>query len=213
MSEVQALFARRPHRSPAELRYLPGGMLVDQQAEVRVCDPDSGKILTHKQNGELQFRGPSLMKEYFEDSSATATAFTEDGFLRSGDLGHTLSDKEFVFETRMGDSLRLGGYLVSPAEIENVIMEHDAVLSAQVVAIRHEDKMVAYAFVIAEGDQEIHSPDLSKHCQQKLARFKVPFAFHPLEEFPTTKSANGTKIQRAKLRQIALESINSLTSN
>lgn len=213
MSEVQALFARRPQDSPTETRYLPGGILVDPQAEVRVCDPDSGEFLPHRQNGELQFRGPSLMKEYFENSSATNEAITEDGFLRSGDLGYTISDNEFVFETRMGDSLRLGGYLVSPAEIENVIMEHSSVLAAQVVAIRVADKMLAYAFVIPDTDQKIFSADLQEHCQQKLARFKVPVEFHTLDEFPTTKSANGTKIQRAKLRQMALENINSLNSN
>jgi fatty-acyl-CoA synthase len=99
--------------------------------------------------------------------------------------------------------LRLGGFLVAPAEIENYLTEHDSVAAAQVVAVRIHDKMRAYAFVIPAKSKNPQQEELKNYCLEGLARFKVPAIFHCLTEFPTTKSPNGTKIQRAKLREIA----------
>jgi fatty-acyl-CoA synthase len=207
MSEVQALYARRSHELTPGLRYLPGGKLVSRQAKVRVRNPDTGDLLPHNQSGELEFKGPSLMKEYFGDQPATSESFTNDGYLRSGDLGYTTSKSEFVFEARMGDTLRLGGYLVSPAEIENVITEYKAIEAAQVVAVRVSNKMQPYGFVVAKNDMEINDELLRAHCEERIAKFKVPVAFQCIAQFPTTKSPNGTKIQRAKLRQMAEEAL------
>ena len=211
MSEVQALYARRSHEITPELRYLPGGKLVSRQAKVRARNPDTGDILPHNLSGELEFKGPSLMKEYFGDQLATSKSFTSDGYLRSGDLGYTTSESEFVFEARMGDTFRLGGYLVSPIEIENVITEHKAIEAAQVVAVRVSNKMQPYGFVVAKGAIEISNELLRAHCEERIAKFKVPVAFQYLDQFPTTKSPNGTKIQRTKLRQMAEEALESDT--
>ena len=211
MSEVQALYARRPHEVASTLRYLPGGKLISSQAKVRARNPDTGVLLPHKESGELEFKGPSLMKEYFGDHIATHESFTDDGYLRSGDLGYTTSDAEFVFEARMGDTLRLGGYLVSPAEIENVITEHEAITAAQVVAVRVKNKMQPYGFVIVKSGMKMNDELLRVHCKKRIAEFKVPVAFHYVDQFPTTKSPNGTKIQRAKLRQMAEEAIETNT--
>lgn len=203
MSEVQALFARRDHSLPAQERYLPGGTLVSEHASIRTRNPETGELLGHGESGELELKGASLMLEYFEDPEATAEATTEDGYLRSGDLGYTTTETSFVFEARMGDTLRLGGYLVSPLEIESHLIEHPQIESAQVVAVRLGEVMKPYAFVIPAQPGELDREGLLRHCTEGLARFKVPVAFHDLDAFPTTKSPNGTKIQRAKLRQLA----------
>jgi len=118
------------------------------------------------------------------------------------------SETDFVFETRMGDTLRLSGYLVSPAEIENHLIDHKTVSAAQVVAILIKDKLKPYAFVIANPEAEIDQEELKEHCKKKLAAFKVPVIFHLLESFPTTNSPNGKKIQRARLRELAEERAN-----
>ena len=107
----------------------------------------------------------------------------------------------------MGDTLRLGGYLVSPAEIENVITEYKAIEAAQVVAVRVSNKMQPYGFVVAKNDMEINDELLRAHCEERIAKFKVPVAFQCIAQFPTTKRPNGTKIQRAKLRQMAEEAL------
>ena len=203
MSEVQALFARRDHRLPYDERYIPGGSLISAHAEVRTRNPETGELLGHGESGELELKGPSLMLEYFEDADATLEAMTADGYLRSGDLGYTTSEDSFVFEARMGDTLRLGGYLVSPVEIESHLVEHPQIEAAQVVAVRVGDVMRPFAFVIPAKPGVLDQEVLGDYCREGLARFKVPVAFHAIEAFPTTKSPNGTKIQRAKLRQWA----------
>ena len=143
------------------------------------------------------------MIKYFKNEGAIKDLISKDGYLKSGDLGYTCSKSEFVFQARMGDTLRLGGYLVSPAEIENHLIEHDAVKAAQVVAVRIDDKMRAYAFIIPTESTSPKQEELMNYCFEGLAKFKVPAIFHYLDEFPTTKSPNGTKIQRSKLREIA----------
>ena len=103
----------------------------------------------------------------------------------------------------MGDTLRIGGFLVSPVEIETHLAAHPAIDGAQVVAVRQDNLSKPYAFLILASGVDYNEADVRQHCLNGLAKFKVPIAFHVISEFPTTKSANGTKIQRTKLRDMA----------
>ena len=206
MSEVLALFSRRDHHEPRDQVFLGGGTLVSPQATIRARNPDTGELQPHGEAGELEARGPSLMREYFGDLASTTAVFTDDGYFRTGDLGYTTSDRSFVYLTRLGDSLRLGGFLVNPAEIEAHLCEHRDVANAQVVAVRIGDVSRAFAFVIGRREH-IDLDSLRAHCDGALAAFKNPVAFSIVDEFPTTKSANGTKIQRAKLRDMAAKAV------
>jgi fatty-acyl-CoA synthase len=98
MSEIQALFARRDETEETARRILPGGKPVSAMARVRVRDSESGELLGVGESGELEISGPSVMKEYFGNPAATADAMTEDGFVRTGDLGRLLDDGSFVFD-------------------------------------------------------------------------------------------------------------------
>ena len=109
----------------------------------------------------------------------------------------------FFFEARMGDVLRLGGYLVAPAEIEARLQAHPSVEGAQVVGAQGPRGPAAVAFVIPRSGAPFDEAALAGWCAEALARFKVPAAIIPLDVFPTTQSANGTKIQKAKLRDLA----------
>ena len=73
------------------------------------------------------------MLGYLDNPEATARAFTDDGYFKTGDLGYALSEQQFVFQARMGDSLRLAGFLVNPAEIEQVVESLPGVRACQVV--------------------------------------------------------------------------------
>ena len=206
MSEVQAFFSRQPLDAPTERRLLGGGIPLDPQAEVRVTDPDSGELLPPGEQGEIELRGPSLMQSYYRNEEATQEAMRSDGFLRSGDLGTLSEDGGFVYLARMGDVLRLGGFLVAPAEIEAHLNTHPAVTGAQVVGIRTERGARPVAFVTLSAGAEANGVDeatLQAHCLGGLAKFKAPDRIYTLAEFPTTKSANGTKIQKAALRALA----------
>jgi fatty-acyl-CoA synthase len=203
MSEVQALFARRHETEPLQRRRVPGGTPVSDAAQVRVRDPDTGHILSIGMSGELELCGPSLMREYFGDPAATHRAMTADGFVRTGDLGRVLADGSFVFETRLGDVLRLSGFLVAPAEIESYLQRHPSIDGAQVVGVSTAAGVKPVAFVTREPGASFDEAALKAYCGANLAHYKVPVRIVLVDAFPATTSANGIKIQKGKLREQA----------
>jgi len=208
MSEIQAMVSRQSETASPGQRELGGGTLIAPEGEVRARDPATGAILGHGASGELEFRVPSQMAGYFGDPGATAAVLTADGFVRSGDLGYTTAAGEFVFQSRIGDVLRLSGFLVNPLEIEAVLDSHPAVRASQVVGIDGPRGVRPVAFVIPEAGHAFDEAGLIAHCARRIAKFKVPERVLPIDAFPVTPSANGNKIQKAKLREIALAALN-----
>jgi len=205
-SEIQALFARQDENAPAAERMLAGGRPVSERARVRARDPQTGRVLPHGEAGELEFFAPtSRMVGYLGDPRATLGALTEDEYYRSGDLGYTQPDGRFVFLARMGDSLRLGGFLVSPAEIESVVQELPSIRACQVVGVADSGGIAAVAFVILQPEARLDEAAVLRHVASRLAKYKVPRRVVPLDAFPVTPGANATKIQKGKLRDLALE--------
>jgi len=202
-SEVEALFARQREDAPIAERWLAGGKPVAPEAQVRACDPETGEVLPHGTAGELQFTAPSRMVGYFGDEAATRAALTSDGFFRSGDLGYTTDDGRFVFLARMGDALRLGGFLVSPAEIEAVLAGHPSVAAAQVVGAGTSSGLKPVAFVVLAQGAAFDQAALAEHCAARMAKFKVPVRIEAIDAFPVTPGANATKIQKHRLREMA----------
>jgi fatty-acyl-CoA synthase len=195
MSEVQALFALRDPAGDTADRARAGGTLVSSRADVRVVD------------GELQVRGPSLFTGYLAEGGAHVDAeLTDrhlvDGWFRTGDLADPEGLRTFEYLARIGDAMRLGGFLVSPTEIEAVLMEFDGIKAAQVVAVDRPGGARPVAFVIAAGGTLDESAMIGR-CRDRLARYKVPVRVITIDQFPTTPSANGTKIQKVRLRELA----------
>jgi fatty-acyl-CoA synthase len=203
MSEVQALFSRQRPGAPPSERAHGGGVPISPTASFRICDPESDAVLPLGEAGELQLRGPSLFTQYFGDPAATAKAITADGFLRTGDLARDEGDGRFTYLARMGDSLRLGGFIASPTEIEAYVERDPGVASCQVVGVDTERGTRAVAFVVPHPGRLFDEAALRAHCINGLAKFKVPVRFIPLDVFPMTASPNGEKIQRTKLRDMA----------
>jgi fatty-acyl-CoA synthase len=208
---VQALLSMHARDAAPAQRELGGGTLIAPGGRVRVREPASGEILPHGVNGELEFRVPSMMTEYYADPTATAAAFTADGYLKSGDLGYTTADDSFVYLSRMGDVLRLAGFLVNPLEVEAVLDAHPAVLASQVVGIDGPRGTRPVAFVVTRKGAALDAQALIAHCTQRIAKFKVPEHILPIAAFPFTPSANGNKVQKAKLREIAHATLNRRT--
>lgn len=205
MSEVQALFAARDPAAPASERRKGGGTPVSDLARVRARDPETGILRPDGEPGELELTGPSVFAEYLDDPDATARTFTDDGFVRTGDLGVTEPGGGFEFLSRMGDVLRLGGYLVNPAEITAYLERHPAVAEAQAVGVAAARGTQVAAFVIPAPGAAFDEAALIAHCRAGMARFKVPARVFAVDAFPMAESANGMKIQRAKLRAWAEE--------
>jgi len=213
-SEVQALFSVQaaPGHPPGPPRPLAerlegGGRPVNPAAEVRVRDVDSGALLPPGQAGLLEFRSDSNFIGYLNNPEATAQAIDAEGFFRSGDIGSLRPDGSFVYLTRHGDAIRLGGYLVAPADIEEVLKAAPGVAAAQVVAVDIGAKTRAVAFVIARPGATVDAAAVIDRAAAHMAAFKVPARVWTVDAFPVVDSANGTKIQRNRLREMALQRI------
>jgi fatty-acyl-CoA synthase len=212
-SEVQALFAVQDGDLEPPDRALAGGRPVSPHAAARARDAHSGAILLHGEVGELEVRGPSLMLGYLGNDEATRAAFTADGWFRTGDSGYTVADGRFVYLSRLGDALRLGGYLVAPAEIEAVVLEDRAIADCQVVGVQVGPDFRAVAFVILRGagggqtspDQAALEASVIRRCRARMAAYKAPARVFAVEAFPVTHSANATKVQKNRLQQLATE--------
>jgi fatty-acyl-CoA synthase len=197
-SEVQALFAV----AQGENRLLGGGIPVSPQAEVEVRDPHTGQALPLGASGELWINAPSRFVKYLENPAATERAFDADGWFRTGDLGR-LTERGFIYEARMGDAMRLGGFLVAPEEIEAVIQALPGVAGVQVVAATGRGDPVPVAFVQPADGTNLDAAAVRAHCLQQLARFKVPARIVLVDAFPVVDSPNGPKVQRVRLREMA----------
>jgi fatty-acyl-CoA synthase len=205
-SEVHALFSVQPEDAPLDQRIEGGGRpAAGAQAEVRIRDVDSGELLPPGASGEIEIRAPSNFAGYWNDAGATAEAIRPDGFFRTGDIGRLRADGTFVYETRKGDAMRLSGFLVSPLEIEDALKQLPGVADVQVVAVEISGQARCAAFVIPAGPEAPRAADLVAAASRRMAAFKVPARVWFVREFPVTMSANGVKIQRAKLREMALE--------
>ena len=216
-SEVMALFSLQQPDMPIEERALGGGYpAAGSLATVRARDPESGAICAPGISGELEIHSPTLFKGYFNNPLATKEAFTEDGFFKTGDLGYVRADGSFVYQSRMGDTMRLGGFLVDPTEIEQVLAEQPEIKSAQVVGIEIKGQLRPVAFVIASDPHSGHTNSetsdpkvILNRLSKQLAAFKVPTHLWFINAFPATASANGDKFQRVKLRELAQKKLDS----
>jgi fatty-acyl-CoA synthase len=203
-SEIQALFARQDEGAALDQRLLGGGRPVSAQARVRARGPESGQVLPHGVQGELEFLAPgSRMSGYHGNPEATSAAFSADGYYRSGDLGYTLADGRFVYLARMGDALRLGGFLVSPAEIEESVQQAPGIAACQVVGVPRPEGLMPVAFVVLQHGADFDEAAVVAYVAARLARYKVPRRVFPVDTFPVTPGANATKIQKGRLRDMA----------
>ncbi|MDI9915644.1 AMP-binding protein [Rhodococcus sp. IEGM 1379] len=203
-SEVFSLMLLWDLDDVEKLRWTGGGRPVSENIEIRIADPFDDSVLPNGEQGELQVRGPNVVDAYLGNPGAAAAAFTADGWFRSGDLGTATGDGGYSYVCRMGDVLRLRGFLVDPAEIEHRLAEHAGVRLAKVVGITAAGGYTqAIAFVVPSGTAPLDSAELKSWCASSLAAFKVPSAVHIIEEMPTTVGGNGNKIRAVELREWA----------
>ncbi len=140
---------------------------------VEVRDPDGRPVPTGEQ-GEIWFKGPSIIRGYWNRPDATAEAIV-DGWLRTGDVGR-VDEEGFVYvEDRAKDLVLRAGENVSCAEVEAAVYEHPAVYEAAVFGVPHErlGEEVAVAVLPKEG-MALDPDELRAHVAERLAAFKVP---------------------------------------
>ncbi|MAZ04408.1 MAG: acyl-CoA synthetase [Sneathiella sp.] len=204
-SELHAILSTQPLLLPVEQRLQGGGKFTGEATELRVRNTETGEFCKPEEIGVLEFRSPTNFIGYYRNEEATAKAIDPEGFFHSNDVGLLRKDGTFVYIARNGDFLRLSGFLTDPKVIEEVVEQNDSVGKCQVVGIEVDGKTRPVAFVIA-SDVAIPpvEEEVIQNAKSLLAHYKVPLKVFVLDAFPTTESANGVKIQKTKLRDIAI---------
>ena len=150
--------------------------------------------------GEVQVRGPSVTRGYWNDPEASAAAFTPDGWFRTGDLGTLDADGYLTLSGRARELIISGGFNVYPREVEEAIASLPGVREAAVVGLPDADlgERVAAAIVRDPRGPEIDAGGVTRHCRERLAGFKAPRTVVFVEELP--RNAMG-KVLRHVVRE------------
>jgi fatty-acyl-CoA synthase len=160
----------------------------------RIVDA-AGRDVPDGQVGDLLFAGPAVTPGYWSDPEATRSAFTADGWLRSGDLARRDADGFFSIAGRRKEMYISGGENVFPAEVENVLSAHPCITAAAVVPAPHPRwGEVGRAFIqLSAGSDRPCEAELQAFCRTRLAAYKVPQSFEFVPDLPRTAAG---KVQK-----------------
>lgn len=152
--------------------------------EFRIAD-GHGQPCPPGLSGEVQVRGDWLMAGYFNNPDASAAAFTEDGWLHSGDVGLMQADGNVRLVGRMREMFKSGGYNIYPREVELVLEEHPAVAMAAVLGVPDPVwQEVGHAFVRRQPGRAAGEAELTAFCRDRLANYKIPKRITILDDLP-----------------------------
>ena len=166
--------------------------------DVRVRD-DEGRVHAVGR-GECEVRGPAVAQGYFEDPEATAAAYTDDGWFRTGDEVELSSLGHLRYVGRIKDSYKVGGENVDPIEVEAVIGSHPTVGLAAAIGVPDERLgEIAVVFVQEAPGHRVEPELLLEFARDRLAKYKVPHEIRIVSELPKTSTG---KIQKHRLRAI-----------
>jgi acyl-CoA synthetase (AMP-forming)/AMP-acid ligase II len=207
ITEASGIVTMCRHDDPPEIvattagRALPG-------VELRMLG-DSGSDAPRGEAGEVLVRGYNLMLEYLDDPSETAQAIDGDGWLRTGDIGVLRADDNLVITDRKKDMFIVGGFNVSPAEVENAMLRHPDIAQVAVIGVPDERLgEVGAAFVVPSPGAAPDSEEIIRWCRQEIANYKVPRFVRLVDQLPL--NATG-KVLKYALRERAAELLRETT--
>jgi fatty-acyl-CoA synthase len=201
MTETSPVSFQTATDDPVDKRVATVGK-VHPHVEVKVVDPEDGRVVARGTPGELCTRGYVVMLGYWDDPEATAAAVDRAGWMHTGDLATLDADGYANVVGRIKDMVIRGGENVYPREVEEFLYQHPAVGDVQVVGVpdeRYGEELCAWVR-LREG-QEVTGEELREWCRGKIASFKVPRHWRFVEEFPMTVTG---KVQKFKMREASI---------
>lgn len=168
----------------------------------KLVDPQSGEELDFgsQRPGEIWLRGPNIMKGYLENIKATAATVDEEGFLHTGDIAYMDAEGDFFIVDRLKELIKVKGFQVAPAELEDLLMQCDDIADAAVIGVaaaREGDGEAPKAFVVKKPDSSIDVDGVKKFIADRVIHYKRLAHVEFVETVP--KSPAG-KILRKELR-------------
>ncbi|MFH0518615.1 (2,3-dihydroxybenzoyl)adenylate synthase [Streptomyces sp. M41] len=178
------------------------GRPISPDDEVRIVD-DADREVPEGEFGHLLTRGPYTIRGYWRADEHNRTAFTEDGFYRTGDIVRRTATGHLVVEGRAKDQINRGGEKIAPEEVENVILAHPAVHDVSLVAVPDEflgERTLAYV-IQREGAEPLKASHIRAFVRERgIAAYKVPDLVQIVDAFPQTGVG---KVSKKGLRSAA----------
>ena len=188
------------HSSPADPSQVKFGSVgvPAPNTECKVVDLETGAILGHRKEGEVCVRGPQIMRGYLNRPEATAATIDSDGWLHTGDIGYADEDGHFFIVDRAKELIKYKGFQVPPAELEALLLTHEAVADAAVIPC-HDDEAgeIPKAFVVSKGD--VTAEELMNFVAERVAPHKKIRLLEFIDKIP--KSPSGKILRRVLVQQ------------
>lgn len=165
--------------------------------EVKIVD-ENGQEVAGTEQGELIWRGPGMMKGYWNEPELTAKTI-RDGFYHSGDLAKKDEMGMYYITGRIKDTINCAGFKIYPKEVENILKEHPAVFDCAVAGVPDDIKNeIPKAWIVLEKGQGVSEKELIDLCRSKIAHYKAPRQIFFVEKIP--RSAIGKVDKKALLK-------------
>ena len=172
--------------------------------EIKVADPETGRVLPIGVRGEVMTRGYNTFLGYYKQPEKTKEVVDDRRWYKTGDLGVMNKDGYLSITGRIKDMIIRGGENIYPREIEDVLLSFNLVSEVNVVGVPDErmGEEVAAFIVLKDSTAQDESvkDSIKSHCKANMAHFKVPKYIFFLHEFPKTATM---KVQKHKLKEIA----------
>lgn len=123
-------------------------------------------------SGELWVRGPQVMKGYHENEEATCETMTPDGWLKTGDIGHYDDNLEFYITDRLKELIKVKGFQVPPAELEEILRDHPDITDAAVIGIPHPNAGEYPRAYVVSKNPSLTEKEVKDFVAKKVAEYK-----------------------------------------
>src|SRR2546427_2607167 len=190
--------------NPPDERRRPGSCGLPIGNEMKVVDDDDREI-PDGTLGEIVLRGENILKGYYKNPEATASAF-RNGWFHTGDVGYRDTEGFFYIVDRKSDMIIRGGENIYPREIDEVLYQHPAVAAAATIGVPDPlyGEEVA-AFIVLKDGMQASEEELLKHCTEQLADYKCPKSIRIVKDIP--KGPTGKLLKRELAREFSSKSV------
>jgi fatty-acyl-CoA synthase len=175
---------------------------VHPHVEVKVTDPETGRVLPRNSPGELCTRGYSVMLGYWDEPAKTAEAIDAARWMHTGDLAVMDEAGYLNIVGRIKDMVIRGGENIYPREVEEFLYGHPAIEDVQVVGVpdvKYGEELCAW--IRLRPGQELDADRVREYCRGKIAHYKIPRYVRFTPDFPMTVTG---KVQKFKMRETSI---------
>ena len=204
MTETSPVSTQTKIGTPFEKQIHSVGTIHDH-LEIKIINPETGKIVNRGENGELCTRGYSVMLKYWDNPEATNQVLDSARWMHTGDLAMMDEEGYIHISGRIKDLIIRGGENISPKEIEDFLYQYPNVLDAQVIGVPSEKfGEEVMAWIKVKHGQNLTEEELINFCKGQIAHYKVPKYWKFVEEFPMTISG---KVRKVEMREISIKEL------